>query len=953
MDEILSATVELKDAPFSKGVERILSGLSKLESQTSQIGDKIDRAFTKGKDSLGRFASSGQVAGLSLERIGGLAIKAFAIDKIVAAGKAISDVSGKYEKYEAILTNALGSRTGAQDNLRLISDFAATTPNALSEVTESFLKFVNRGLIPTKSQLTNLGDLAASQGKSFDQLTEAVLDAQTGEFERLKEFGIRASKSGDQVSLSFKGVTQTVKATNGDITNAILKFGQLNGVAGSMSSVSLTLEGQISNLGDSFDRLLVAVGNTGVTGGFKTALGAAQSLISTFTDLISNSPAEEFRNQQIEINGLVGAVVLANRNESVRLSLIQQLNQRYPEFLGKLDAEAATTDVLARRLADVNAQYERKVRIAIGEEKVKEANDKVTASIRQQTQALQQLAIESGKSLTELEKLSPSGQISLAKQVAANKRGGEFRAGYFGQTQKTTLDYLPQALEVAFKAQASAQAELNKAQQENAVRQADLTSTTIAGYRAEIAQIKEKIKLHKIDAQLGQSEINRLTGLVQVAEGRPVELSKTPIGASGVKKVPKVRAAKDEPGIGGEKWLKRLEDFLESKIQVAGGKGVDTEKQQLESVRALIDKAQALTSPNQQLGITGIKEIIDPNSDAKVKAIVDNFHDLASVAPGLFTKTGIDQFLRKTQQALPGIEYYENKVEEIQAVLLRLSLAGLELPPELLANLEQLKEAIRDAKDAAGVADATTNPGAEGETQAKWIKKAEARIKHMKATGQQVKQTVQEMAAEMQSAHDTLSDSIANALQGVGDGLAQGESPLKVALQAILGILGDFMIKIGTAMLIGGTLLTAAETAFPFLKPFLKLAKMDGPAGAIAGGALIVGGAAVKSISSHEKGGLFTGESIIRVAESSKARAGGGEWVSPVNLGADLISDRIMKNTGMNLAGPRQTSTINYRSALPNPSKVISEPGPVEFRSSISGQQIDLVWKRYKDGRGV
>jgi hypothetical protein len=31
-------------------------------------------------------------------------------------------------------------------------------------------------------QMRQMGDLASSVGKSFDQLTEAILDAQTGEF---------------------------------------------------------------------------------------------------------------------------------------------------------------------------------------------------------------------------------------------------------------------------------------------------------------------------------------------------------------------------------------------------------------------------------------------------------------------------------------------------------------------------------------------------------------------------------------------------------------------------------------------------------------------------------------------------------------------------------------------------------------------------------------------------
>jgi hypothetical protein len=42
---------------------------------------------------------------------------------------------------------------------------------------------------------------------------EAFNDAITGEFERLKEFGITAKANGDKVALTFRGQTVEVKKT--------------------------------------------------------------------------------------------------------------------------------------------------------------------------------------------------------------------------------------------------------------------------------------------------------------------------------------------------------------------------------------------------------------------------------------------------------------------------------------------------------------------------------------------------------------------------------------------------------------------------------------------------------------------------------------------------------------------------------------------------------------------
>src|SRR5690606_36201090 len=110
----------------------------------------------------------------------------------------------QYQRMSAVLTS-LGSRSQAQQALRMLEQFAAKTPFQVDKLTESYVKLVNQGFRPTQDELRKLGDLSASVGKDFDQLTEAIIDAQTGEFERLKEFGIRAQKEGDIVIFTFKG----------------------------------------------------------------------------------------------------------------------------------------------------------------------------------------------------------------------------------------------------------------------------------------------------------------------------------------------------------------------------------------------------------------------------------------------------------------------------------------------------------------------------------------------------------------------------------------------------------------------------------------------------------------------------------------------------------------------------------------------------------------------------
>jgi hypothetical protein len=207
--------------------------------------------------------------------------------EVVELGKDIFETTAKFQTYESVMTNALGDKSKAQQAMRDIQDMAAKTPFSVDELTGSFIKFVNRGLNPSMEEMTKLADIAASQGKSFDQLTEAVLDAGGGEFERLKEFGIKASKSGDEVSLSFKGVNQTVKNTPEAINGAIMAFGSMQGVAGSTAAIAKTLEGQLSNVGDSADQLKVQLGE-----GLKPVFTLILTLFSNFIGWITRFVAE-------------------------------------------------------------------------------------------------------------------------------------------------------------------------------------------------------------------------------------------------------------------------------------------------------------------------------------------------------------------------------------------------------------------------------------------------------------------------------------------------------------------------------------------------------------------------------------------------------------------------------------------------------------------------------------
>lgn len=161
----------------------------------------------------------------------------------------------------ALKTSFQGNEVAAQQAFQTINKFAAATPYGLQEVMTGFIKLKNMGLDPSIVSLTAYGNTASAMGKSLNDMVEAVADAATGEFERLKEFGIRASQSATQVKFTFQGVTTTVAKNSKAIENYLKKLGNTK-FAGGIESQSKSLYGQLSTLSDNAMMTASAIGTT-------------------------------------------------------------------------------------------------------------------------------------------------------------------------------------------------------------------------------------------------------------------------------------------------------------------------------------------------------------------------------------------------------------------------------------------------------------------------------------------------------------------------------------------------------------------------------------------------------------------------------------------------------------------------------------------------------------------
>ena len=339
------------------------------------VGVYDDKGIAKGfkKIEQGAEKASKKATAMSktFQKLGGILAGAFAVGKIIEFTKNVTLTRAEFQKFAAVLTNTLGSKSKAQKSLTMIQEFAANTPFAVTELTNSFVKLANQGFIPTQKEMTKLGDLAAAMGKGFDQLSEAIIDAQTGEFERLKEFGIRASKQGDKVTFTFKGVKKQVDFTSESIQKYLVGLGDVKGVSGGMAAISKTMGGQISNAGDAIDSLLNNLGTRG-EGILGATIASFTSIVKLLDDWVKTPLSETLRDEQTEMNVLAMRLSDVNLSTEDRNKLVNEINAKYPKLLDNINTESLDTDKLFNNLEKLNKAYVSKIVLQAQQESLQE-----------------------------------------------------------------------------------------------------------------------------------------------------------------------------------------------------------------------------------------------------------------------------------------------------------------------------------------------------------------------------------------------------------------------------------------------------------------------------------------------------------------------------------------------------------------------------------------------------
>lgn len=299
------------------GIKQASSTLNDLQHSATGVSKTTDQV-------------SSSINGLSskVTKVTGLLAGAFAFDKLTDSATSFISTAGQFEQYATSLEVLTGSAANAGTAFDWVKEFTAKTPYELDQTMEAFIRLKAYGIDATDGSLRVLGDTSAALGKPLMSAVEAMADAMTGENERLKEFGITASVSGNKVAYNWidsSGQAKTkIIENNKQIIKSTLETIFNEKYAGMMDKQSQTLNGMVSNFQDAW---------TGIKDSFANdsgAFDASKSAIAGATELLQS--ISENKDEILTYGKYVaqaGTALVAYKGVMIGINTVQKLHTSY------------------------------------------------------------------------------------------------------------------------------------------------------------------------------------------------------------------------------------------------------------------------------------------------------------------------------------------------------------------------------------------------------------------------------------------------------------------------------------------------------------------------------------------------------------------------------------------------------------------------------------------------
>lgn len=304
-NKVINTILNLKDN-MSKGLIKVSSNtknmskeLQRVSKQASVMANNFGKSIDKMTTKAVKF--TGTVTGLA---------GAFALKTGISEGL-------NMEGYRVQLDTAVKDTQKATELIKNAIEFANKTPFETGEVVEATSKMEMYGLSSLR-WLSDVADMAGATSKSMDQATEAMADVAVGEFERLKEFGIKKDMIADLASKTYgDGAVFDNKGSVVDYEKLLdtvqsLMQEKFKGGAEKLSQTTKGMWARITGVTKNSLGIILGVGGDGLirAGSLLDTIKGKMNLVAdTLTSLQSNGSIDMLADKMSQVfNTIISAI---------------------------------------------------------------------------------------------------------------------------------------------------------------------------------------------------------------------------------------------------------------------------------------------------------------------------------------------------------------------------------------------------------------------------------------------------------------------------------------------------------------------------------------------------------------------------------------------------------------------------------------------------------------------
>lgn len=358
------------------GVQNVLAFVRAGDKLNVALGEELGEGAITAIGKLNQTFKVGEASGKDME------------GQMLATGSAVTTLGNASTASGAFLvdyaTRVAGVSTQSKISLQDTFGFAAALDQLglRSETSSTAMsQFIVGAFKDTKSYAhlagLELSDFQALLNKDVNEALLRVLDGLNGNNDGMavmaKRFGDMGEEGARAVGV-LSSLASNTKLVREQQKIANQSFSEGTSVIESFNNKNSSFAANLDIIGKKMASWFV---NSSVVQG-------ANAIARSLREMIEVPVSQALEEERVSLSTLYAQILITNQGTSERVTLIKELQSRYPELLGNLNAETVTNEQLSQSIALVNEQMINKIVLQKKQEELDKAQEVASEKVAEQ-----------------------------------------------------------------------------------------------------------------------------------------------------------------------------------------------------------------------------------------------------------------------------------------------------------------------------------------------------------------------------------------------------------------------------------------------------------------------------------------------------------------------------------------------------------------------------------------